>query len=77
VKRLNLYDRQPTVRAPLVVAVGADESSEFRRQSQVLAEAWKPQVKEHLVMPGLHHFSVVDAFSERGNALYESTLALF
>jgi len=77
VKRLNLYDREPTVRAPLVVAVGADESSEFRRQSQIIADAWKPQVKEHLVMPHLNHFSVVDAFAERSNALYESTLALF
>jgi arylformamidase len=77
VKRLNLYDRKPTLRAPLVVAVGADESSEFRRQSQVIADAWKPQVKEHLVMPSLNHFSVVDAFAERSNALYESTLALF
>jgi len=77
VKRLNLYDRKPTIRAPLVVAVGADESSEFRRQSKIIADAWKPQVKEHLVMPGLNHFSVVDAFSERSNTLYESTLALF
>jgi arylformamidase len=77
VKRLNLYDRDPTITAPLVVAVGAAESSEFVRQSKLIAESWKPQVKDLLVMPSLNHFSVVDAFAERSNALYESTLALF
>ena len=77
VRALNLYDRSPTIGAPLVVAVGGAESSEFRRQSQLIAEAWKPQVKELLVLPGLHHFSVVDALGERSNPLYESTLALF
>ncbi len=77
VERLNLYGRTPTVGAPMVVAVGGAESSEFQRQSRLIAEAWKPQVKELLVLPDLHHFSVVDAFAERSNPLYESTLALF
>ena len=77
VERLNLYDRNPVIAAPMVVAVGAKESSEFQRQSKVIADAWDPQVKELLVLPDLHHFSVVDAFAERSNALYETTLALF
>jgi arylformamidase len=77
VKRLNLYDRNPTIGAPLVVAVGGSESSEFKRQSRVIADAWQGQVRSHLVLPDLNHFSVVDAFAERGNPLYESTLALF
>jgi len=77
VKRLNLHDRNPTIGAPLVVAVGGLESSEFKRQSEVIAEAWKGQVRSHLVLPDLNHYSVVDAFAERGNPLYESTLALF
>jgi arylformamidase len=76
-KRLDLYDKTPNIAAPLVIAVGGRESDEFKRQSQVIAEAWKPQVREHLVLPDLHHFSVVDAFAERGNPLYEETLALF
>jgi arylformamidase len=77
IARLNVAGKRPTVAAPMVVAAGADESSEFRRQSQLLADAWKPQVEALLMMPGLNHFSVVDAFAERGNALYEATLALF
>jgi arylformamidase len=76
-RRLDLHDKRPTIAAPLVVAVGGAESAEFRRQSRLLADAWKTQVKDLLVLPDLHHFSVVDAFAERGNPLYESTLALF
>ncbi len=77
VERLTLHRRKPIVTAPLVIAAGADESSEFRRQSELLAEAWAPQVRKLMILPGLHHFSVVDAFAERGQPLYEEALALF
>ena len=77
VARLALRDRKPTLAAPLVIAVGAAESSEFRRQSQLLADAWQPQVKSLLLLPGLNHFSIVDSFAERGQPLYDATLALF
>ena len=46
-------------------------------KSTLLAEAWRPQVEALLLLPGLNHFSVVDALAERGNPLYEATLALF
>jgi arylformamidase len=77
VARLDLASRVPTIRAPLVVAAGARESSEFRRQSKVLADAWHAQVKASLVLPGVDHFTIVDAFAERGQPLHEATLALF
>ena len=77
VARLDLLRRQPTLRAPLVVAAGGAESSEFQRQSTELARAWKPQVRRLHLLPGVHHFSIVDAFAERGQPLYEDTLALF
>lgn len=77
VARLNLFDKRPTISAPVVAAAGAAESSEFQRQTKLLAESWKPQVKSLLLLPGLDHFSVVDAFAERGQPLYEETLALF
>jgi arylformamidase len=63
--------------APLVVAAGAAESSEFQRQSRLLAQAWHPQVKSLLMLPGLDHFAIVDSFAERGQPLYDATLALF
>ncbi len=77
VSRLNLFDKRPTIPAPIVAAAGAAESSEFQRQTRLLAESWQPQVKSLLLLPGLDHFSVVDAFAERGQPLYEATLALF
>jgi arylformamidase len=76
VARLNLHDKRPVIEAPLVVAAGAGESSEFRRQSQLLAQAWTPQVRSQLLLPGHNHFSIVDAFGERSQALYQQTLAL-
>jgi arylformamidase len=75
--RLNLADKKPVIHAPLVIAAGAAESSEFQRQSRLLAEAWQPQVKSLLMLPGLNHFSIVDSFAERGQPLYDATLALF
>lgn len=77
VARLDLHDKRPTIAAPLVVAAGGAESSEFQRQSRLLAEAWAPQVRSLLLPPDLNHFSIVDAFAERGQPLYESALALF
>ncbi|MBC8024298.1 MAG: alpha/beta hydrolase [Burkholderiales bacterium] len=77
VQRLDLHTRAPTLDAPLVVAVGGWESSEFIRQSRLLADAWRAHVRALLVLPGLNHFSVVDAFAERGQPLHDATLELF
>jgi arylformamidase len=77
VERLDLHTRKSTIDAPLVIAVGGSESSEFIRQSRLMADAWRRQVKSLLVMPGYHHFSIVDAFAERGQPLHEATLRLF
>lgn len=76
VARLDLARRPRAIAAPVVVAAGAAESSEFQRQSRVLAEAWRPQTRA-LLMPGVHHFGMVDAFAERGQPLHEAALALF
>ncbi|HSN19581.1 MAG TPA: alpha/beta hydrolase [Usitatibacter sp.] len=77
VARLDLAPRRPTIAAPLVVAAGAAESSEFRRQSKVLADAWRPQARPLMLLPGVHHFGTVDAFAERGQPLHQATLGLF
>ena len=76
VARLSLLDKRPTLAAPLVVAAGGAESSEFRRQSRALADAWRGQVRALLLPAGLNHFSIVDAFAERGQGVFESTRAL-
>jgi arylformamidase len=77
VARLSLLDKPRTIAAKIVPAAGGNESSEFQRQSRVLAEAWSPQSAPAIILPGLDHFSIVDSFAERGQPLYEATLALF
>lgn len=77
VARLNLGGARPTLAAPLVIAAGAAESSEFQRQSRLLAKAWQPQVRSLLLLPGLNHFNIVDSFAERGQPLHDAALALF
>ncbi len=74
---LDLHDRLPTIAAPLVVAVGGRESSEFIRQSRLIADRWSAQVRSLQILPGLHHFSILDALAERGQPLHSATLALF
>ena len=75
VARLDLAARRPTIPAPLVVAVGGNETSEFRRQSRLLADAWGIQLRALQLLPGLNHFTVLDALAERGQPLHRELLA--
>jgi arylformamidase len=76
-RALDLHDRRPTLAAPLVVAVGGDESGEFVRQSRLLAQRWSAQVRELQVLPALNHFTILDALAERGQPLHAATARLF
>ena len=76
-RALDLHDKRPTIEAPLVVAVGGEESGEFIRQSRLIAARWGPQAREPLVLPGLHHFSILEALAERGQPLHDATRDLF
>jgi arylformamidase len=60
----------PATRAPLVLAVGALESSEFKRQNALLAQRWKPVLAANVAMPGTDHFTVIDGLGDPGNALF-------
>jgi arylformamidase len=71
----------PRTRTPLVLAVGADETSEFVRQTQLLWEAW-PQNRAAgatgpMLVPARHHFNVVVDYADATSALTRATLALF
>jgi len=76
-RRFSVMDSKPVIAAPLVVAAGGDETSEFQRQSRDFASAWGAQVRECQVLPGYNHFSILDAFTERGQPLHTATLSLF
>jgi arylformamidase len=76
-RRLSVHRDRPVIAAPLFVFAGGAETSEFQRQSKLFADAWKPQVRECLILPGLNHFSILDALVERGQPLHQKILSLF
>jgi arylformamidase len=65
------------LRKPLLVAVGAHESREFHRQSELLATAWGATLPCTVYdVPATNHLSVCDAFATPGHALFKATCAL-
>jgi len=58
--------------------VGADESSEFLRQSRMMADLWGGQGVEtrYEALPGLNHFSVLDPLFDPGSALVKRIVGL-
>jgi arylformamidase len=72
---------KPTTDAALLLAVGADETSEFVRQTDLLWDAWPhnhpPGVVAPMHIAGRHHYSVVLDYTDRATALTQATLALF
>jgi len=60
-------------RAPLTLAVGGLESSEFKRQNALLAQRWKPVLSRDVPMPGRDHFTVIDGLADSANPLFAAT----
>ena len=59
--------------SPLLRAVGALESAEFHRQSELIASHWPGACRTDLVdVPNCDHFSVCDALATPGSMLFES-----
>jgi arylformamidase len=71
----------PRSTAPLVLAAGADETSEFVRQTRILWDAWPRNrpvgASAPMLIAGRNHFSVVVDFADPGSELTRATLALF
>ena len=65
----------PATGAPLIVAVGGDESEEFLRQSEELNAAWGSRTQCDLtVLSGVNHFTILGGFADPGNALTRAAL---
>jgi len=72
---------RPRSSVPMLCAAGADETSEFIRQSWLLWERW-PECHPHgrhgpLFVPERHHFSVVSDLGDPASELARQTLAMF
>jgi arylformamidase len=78
--RLSPVRLAPRSRAPLVLAVGADETSEFVRQTCILWDAWPANrpadTAGPLIIPARHHFSVVVDYADSASELTRATLGL-
>jgi arylformamidase len=76
-RELSPVFRSPSTETPCVLAVGALESSEFRRQTCELRDAWpSTAVRDAFEVPDTDHFSVCEAFATPGHLLFETTCAL-
>jgi len=62
----------PTVRAPLVVAVGQIESGEFHRQSQMICDAWPNICVGPLDLTDIHHFNILNLFTDLTSAIWQA-----
>ncbi len=68
--------RSPTVDAPLVLAAGERESSEFHRQMAVLAGApgWDAVVRATVSLSTRHHFDLLDDFVDGNGVLWRALI---
>jgi arylformamidase len=77
VLRLSPVRLKPATDAPLYIAAGGAESDEFRRQSAILAEAWKDHAPvEHVELPGLNHFTILKETATADSDLTKARLRL-
>jgi arylformamidase len=67
----------PPERGSVLLALGAEETREFHRQSERLADAWSPCVTGLLRIPARHHFSVIDDLYDAQSTLTQEVLGLF
>lgn len=64
-------------RGLLFCAVGGDESEEFLRQNHLVQDAWGSHfVPRCQVLPGLHHFSILDTLAQPDADLHHMALNL-
>lgn len=64
-------------RGELFAVVGENESDEFVRQNMLIRAAWgAKRVPVCEPLPGLHHFSVVDALADPAHALHGRAMEL-
>ena len=58
-------------RGRFVALVGGDESGEYLRQNRALRQAWgRERVPLATALPGLNHFSIVDALTTPGHRVH-------
>ncbi len=75
-RRLSPVLMPPATSAPLITAAGALESSEFRRQSELLGKAWPKNFVRNLFVTGANHLTVCDELADPASPLFDAALDL-
>ena len=57
---------QPVPEVPVTISVGAEERPAFLDQARWLAKAWS---SDNVIVPGKHHFDVIDALADPQDTL--------
>ncbi len=67
----------PPAQGALATVCGGNESEEFLRQNRLMRQAWGERaVPVCEALPGLNHFSALEALAEPGHGLHELALQL-
>ncbi len=66
----------PATKAPLITAVGGEESDEFKRHNREIGIAWAANLKADVPLPGANHFTACERFAEAWHPLFEATVEL-
>ena len=74
--RLSPALMRPPIKVPMIMAVGGDESDEFKRQNKLLIESWPECAMQDIPMPGTNHFNVVDELARGESPLYRAALKM-
>lgn len=76
VRRNSPILRLPDAAPPLLVVYGADETGEFKRQSEDFLAAWQGEGLDggRLILSGKDHYDVIDGFLDAGSPLLSEIL---
>jgi arylformamidase len=67
---------RPDLACPMITAVGADESPEFKRQTCLIRDVWPHCFQQDVPLPGRHHLASVEALGKFDHPLFDATLRL-
>ena len=74
--RLSPALMQPATQAPILTAVGGDETREFHRRNALIRENWTNAFAGDIPMPGRNHMTLVDALADPQHPLFAAALGL-
>jgi arylformamidase len=73
-RKLSPANIPPATTAPLVTAVGGEESEEFKRQNALIARIWHRAFASDIAMPGCNHLTVLERLADPDSALFKGAM---